>query len=273
MAAAVVLNTVYPSEVLANKLQDNLTTHINHRDLMTIDRDLTENEGMTKRIITYAYGPASGNDSPVEKLLAGNKNAIKGKVTASSTYKTVQRVQQTWAYTDDEFYADNDVVEAGMRLSANEMVNDMVADFYTAAATASLTAEFPEDGFTYDAVVDAIAEMNLEDESGLFLVINPGIKAEIRKDADFKAKELGKVIRDGMIGSLAGVPVIVSKAVPEDTAYLMTKEAITCFLKKDVSVEQDRDIEAKINTIVEAAWYIVALTDATKIVKMERASE
>ena len=157
-----------------------------------------------------------------------------------------------------------------MRLSANEMVNDMVADFYAAAADATLTSEFDAAGFTYDNVVDAIAEMNLEDESGLFLIINPGIKAEIRKDADFKAKELGKVIRDGMIGSLAGVPVIVSKAVPEDTAYLMTKEAITCYLKKDVSVEQDRDIEAKINTIVEAAWYIVALTDATKIVKMER---
>lgn len=262
---AIVYNTVYPREVMENTFADNLDTAINHRNLMTMDYDLTQREGETKRIILYTY------TGTVEKLLAGNANTDIGEVVATSTYHTVERAQQTWRYTDDEFYSDPTIVDAGLKLSANEMVNALVDDFYTAAADATLEAEFDYAGFTYDNVVDAISLMNLEDESGLFLLINPALKAEIRKDADFKAKELGKVIADGAIGTLCGVPVIVSKAVPDDTAYLLTKEAITCFIKKDVGVEHDRDIETTINTIVENAWYVVALTDATKIVKMERA--
>lgn len=255
-------NTVYPREVLENKLNDNLTTSINHRNLMTMDRNLTEEEGATKRIIKYSY------TGTVEKLAEGAANTAVGQVVTSATPYTVQRVQQTWKYTDDEFISDPNIVDAGMKLSANAMVNDMVADFYTEAAKATLSQTIPAGGLDYDTVVDAIAKMNLEDESGLFMLINPAEKAQIRKDADFKAKELGKVIRDGMIGSISGIPVIVSKAVAAGTAYVMTPEAITCFLKEDVSVEQDRDIETKTNKIVEAGWYIVALTDATKIVKL-----
>ena len=112
--------------------------------------------------------------------------------------------------------------------------------------------------------------MNIEDESGLFLIVGNDLKAAIRKDADFKSKELGKVIADGAIGTLCGVPVIHSKAVPADTAYLATKEAVTLFTKKESEVEQDRDKEARKNTVIMRKVNIVALTDATKVVKITK---
>lgn len=115
--------------------------------------------------------------------------------------------------------------------------------------------------------------MNLEDESGLMLLIGPDLKAQIRKDPDFKAKELGKVIADGAIGTLSGVPVIVSKRVPEATAYLFTKEAITYFTKKQSEIEQERDADTRTNSIYMRRVGIVALTDATKIVKITEAAE
>ena len=49
----------------------------------------------------------------------------------------------------------------------------------------------------------------------------------------------------------------------------MTKEAIKLFMKNDIEVEQDRDIEAKKNTVALTTYYIVALVDNTKICKIQ----
>jgi hypothetical protein len=51
----------------------------------------------------------------------------------------------------------------------------------------------------------------------------------------------------------------------------MTKEAIKLFIKKDVEVEQDRDIETKMNTVALTSYYVCALADDTKICKIVKA--
>ena len=113
--------------------------------------------------------------------------------------------------------------------------------------------------------------MNLEDESGLFLLIDPATKAEIRKDPDFKGARLGEILFNGQIGTIAGIPVVVSKKAT--TPILATKEAITLFIKKENEIEQDRDVEARINTVVARTVYVCAVTDATKIVKLTKLSQ
>ena len=112
--------------------------------------------------------------------------------------------------------------------------------------------------------------MNLEDETGLFVLINPKQKAEIRKDADFKASRMGEIIQSGQIGDISGIPVAVSKKVPADTVFVATKEAVTCFVKKEVEVEQDRIKNKRINSIIPRKVCLVALTDATKAVKITK---
>ena len=115
--------------------------------------------------------------------------------------------------------------------------------------------------------------MNVEDESQLFLLISPAWKAAIRKDADYKSAQMGEVVYNGMIGTIAGIPVIVSKALTgKNKAYLMTKEAITCFMKKDVEVEQDRNPNTRVNDVYFRTAYVVAITDATKARRIEEAS-
>lgn len=257
-------NTVYSNFVLESQLKDNLTTAINHRALMKIDNSLAEHAGMIKKINTYVY------TGKVEKLQAGAKNTVRGALTYTSSQYEVKRAQQVWDYNDDELMTDPTIVDHGMKAGANLLVNDIVADFYAEAAKATLSQEFPAAGFNYDSVVDAIAKMNLESEEGLYVLINPSLKAEIRKDEDFKAKQLGQILVDGAIGTISGIPVVVSKAVPADTAYVAHTDAITLFMKKEPEVEQERDGEAGINTIIMRQVELVALTDATKIVKMSR---
>ena len=110
--------------------------------------------------------------------------------------------------------------------------------------------------------------MGLEDEAGLFLLISPADKAAIRKALKDELKYSEGFVRTGYIGSVCGVPVIVSKAVEAGKAYLATKEAVTVFIKKDSETEYERDADIRKNSYWVRKVGVVALTDATKLVKI-----
>lgn len=273
-------NTVFANAILEAKASDLLTTSVNARSLMTIDSGLAENAGMKKTINTYTYTGVA------ETLAAGagNTAATRGSVAYVGKDYTIGTVQQAFDYTDEDAMKDPQIVDVMMKGATQVMVNKLTADFYAALATEDedekiliKTSEFAAEGaIGYDAVVDAIAVMNVEDESQLILLISPAWKADIRKDEDYKAAQMGEVIYNGMVGTLAGIPVIVTKALTTTTnpyAVLCTKDAVTCFIKKDVEVEQDRVADTRTNSVYLRMAYIVALTDATKACKISEAAE
>lgn len=254
-------NTIYNNVVLEGIATDLLTTAVNHRSLMTIDTTLAENAGMKKTINTYTY---SGTAEQVGER-AGNSST--GKLSYVGNEYTVAMLQQKADYTDEDAMKDEGVVDMVMKGASQVMANKLTADFYAALANddkiGTTTGEM-----SYDTIVDAIGDMNVEDESELFLLINPAQKAAVRQDADYKTAQLGEVVYNGMVGTIAGIPVIVSKAVPANTAYLLTKAAITCFMKKDVEVEQQRDADKRINEVYLRSAYVIAVVDATKARKI-----
>lgn len=254
-------NTVYANKVIEAKVNDLLSTAVNTRTLMTTDNSLAETAGMTKTINVYTY---TGN---AEKLAAGQGNTKRGSIAYEGHDYTVERVQESFEYTDDDFHKDNTIVDNLLKGANQTMVNAMTADFLAECAKATLEAPFT--AFGYDAIVDGIGELNLEDESKVFVVIPNEWKADLRKDEDYKAARMGEVVYTGQVGTVCGIPVIASKALT-DEAYVMTNEAVKLFIKKDVEVEQDRDIDKKINTVVLSTYYICALADATKICKLKQ---
>ena len=259
-------NTVFNNKVIEAKAKDLLTTAINTRNLMTIDNSLTQSEGMTKTINVYTYTGA------VEKLADGAKNTTRGSIAYVGTDYVVQRAQQVFDYLDSDFMNDNNVVDMSLKGANQLMVNQMTADFITEIKKATLGVEFAKGSkISYDIIVDAISELNLEDEGKVFIVIPNAWKAALRKDNDYKSARMGEVIYNGQIATICGIPVIASKALT-DAAYVMTKEAVKLFMKKDVEVEQDRDIETKKNTVALTTYYICALVDNTKICKISEAA-
>lgn len=254
-------NTVFPNVVIEAKAKDLLTTSVNTRSLMTIDSSLAENPGMTKTINVYTY------TGEAEEVGIGEGNSTRGSVAYAGTDYTVKMVQQAFDYQDEDFMKDNLVVDMGVKGATQLMTNKMTADFMAECAKATLSHTAAE--LSYDAIVDAIAKLNVEDESGLFVIINPEKKAEIRKDADYVSARMGEVVYNGQVGTIAGLPVIVSKAATD--SYIMSKEAVKLLLKKDVEVEQERDADTRTNSIYLRTAYICALVDATKIVKIVEA--
>ena len=253
-------NVILDRKVVEDRIKDILETSLDTVQLMTVDNDLVQGAGMVKHINTYTY------EGAVEAVAEGQANTERGKVVVAEKEYRVQVKQQVFDYTDEQFMKDPKITEVGAKGMAIEMKNDLNNDFFTEIA--KTTTLHSADKFSYDVVVDAIEKMNLEDEAGLFLLIGNDLKADIRKDADFKASRMGEMLYTGQIGAIAGVPVIVSKKVPVGVAYLATKEAVTLFNKKGVELEADRKKEERINTEITRKVCLVALTDATKAVKI-----
>ena len=250
-------NTVFNNKVIEAKAKDLLTTAVNTRNLMTVDNTLAQEPGMIKTINVYTY------TGKAEELGVGEGNTTRGSIAYAGTDYTVKMVQQAFDYADEDFMKDNNIVDMGVKGATQLMTNKMTADFITECEKATLSHT---GAISYDTIVDVITKLNIEDESGLFVIINPAQKAELRKDPDYVAARMGEVVYNGQVGTVAGIPVIVSKAATH--AYVMDKEAIKLFLKKDVEVEQDRNADTRTNSIYLRAAYIVALVDATKICKI-----
>ena len=261
-------NTVFNNKVIEAKAKDLLTTSLNTRSLMTVDNSLTAEAGMTKTINVYTY---SGE---AEELAAGAGNTAskRGSITYAGTDYTVKMVQQAFDYLDEDFMKDNTIVDNMLKGANQVMVNKMTADFITECGKATLTQTFTKGAaISYDVIVDAISKLNLEDESGVYIVIPNAWKAALRKDADYKAARMGEVVYNGQVGTIAGIPVIATKALTT-AAYVMTNEAVKLFMKKDVEVEQDRDADKRKNSVYLRAAYICALVDSTKICKVNEAA-
>lgn len=255
-------NTVFNNKVIEAKANDLLATKVNTRSLMTVDNTLTAEAGMTKTINVYTY------DGSAEEVAAGAGNTIRGGISYEGKDYTVKMIQQAFDYLDEDFMKDNNVVDFGVKGATEVMTNKLTRDFFDECGKATLT--IPLEGtaaFGYNAIVDAISNINVEDESKLFIVIPNNMKAQLRKDEDYKTARMGEVIYNGQVGTIAGIPVIATKAI-EDVAFVMTNEAVKLFMKKDVEVEQERDADKRKNSIYLRTAYICALVDATKICKI-----
>lgn len=253
-------NVVFDNKVIEAKAKDLLATSLNVRNVMAVDNSLTQTAGMIKTINVYTYSGTA------EELENGEGNSGTGSISFVPQDYTVKTVQQKLAYTDEEYLKDNTIVDNMLKGANQVMVNKMTADFTAELAKATLT----ESGaFGYSLIVDGISKLNIEDESKLFVVIPYAWKAALRKDEDYKTARMGEVVYNGQVGTIAGIPVIATKALTE-AAYVMTKDAVKLFMKKDVEVEQDREANTRTNNVFLRSFYVVALADATQICKLTK---
>lgn len=264
-------NVVYDNKVIQSTAKDLLTTALNTRSLMTIDNELAENAGMVKTVNVYTY------TGEAEELAngVGSTAGKRGTISYTGTDYRVKLCQQAYDYTDEEAMKDPYIVEGMMKGAVQVMTNKMTSDFVSAITGAGVTTkvEFANGAaLSYDVIVDAISALNLEDESQLFVLIPNSWKAALRKDEDYKSARMGEVIYNGQVGTICGIPVIATKALT-DCAFVMTKEAVKLFMKKDVEVEPDRNPDTRKNSVYLRATYLVALTDATKICKISEAAK
>lgn len=251
---------LYENFVLENKMTDIVNTALDVNALFTTDNSLEGEAGLKKVINKYTY------TGEVEKLAKGAKNTAKGSVNFIPQEYTIERYQQTFEYNDMDVMQDPYMLDVATKGAADVMANHIRAQYF--AELAKISKNHPVEAFTYDAFVDALAEIGREVESDTFIVMGIDGRAAIRKDADYKASRQGEILYTGQFGTISGVPCLFSKLVPNGTAYVTAKDQVKLFVKKSGTVEQDRDIETKDNTVVYDRHGVMALVDETKSIKV-----
>lgn len=251
---------LYENFVLENKMTDLVNTALDVNALYTVDNSLEGAAGLKKIINKYTY------TGEVEKLAKGEKNTVKGAVNFEPVEYAIERYQQTFEYNDMDVMQDPYMLDVATKGAAEVMANHIRSQYFTELA--KISKEHKVAAFNYDAFVDALAEIGREVESDTFIVMGIDGRAAIRKDADYKASRQGEILYSGQFGTISGVPCLFSKMVPAGTAYVTAKDAVKLFVKKSGSVEQDRDIETKDNTVVYDRHGVMALVDETKSIKV-----
>ena len=251
---------LYENFVLENKMTDLVNTKLEVNSLFTVDNSLSTEAGLKKVINKYTYTGA------VEKLAKGAKNTTKGAVTYVSKEYDIERYQQTFDYNDMDIMQDPYILDVATNGAATLMTNHIKEQYF--AELAKITNEFKYDAFGYDAIVDALATLNREVESDMFVVMGNDLRAVVRKDADYKASRQGEILYTGQFGDINGLPCLFSKLVPAGVAYITSKDQVKFIVKADGSVEQDRDVETKDNTVVYDRYGVMALVDETKSIKL-----
>lgn len=254
---------LYENFVLENKMTELVNTNLDVNALFTTDTSLAEAAGLKKVVNKYTY------NGTVEKLAKGAKNTVRGEVTLEPVEYTVERYQQTFGYNDMDIMQDPYVLDVLTTGAADTMANHVRTQYFDELAKISNTANYST--LNYDAIVDALQTIGREVEADQFIIMGLDGKAAIRKDEDFKASRQGEILYTGQFGTIAGVPCLFSKLVPADTVYVTTKDQVKFFVKKSGTVEQDRDIETKDNTVVYERHGLMALVDDTKSVKLVKA--
>ena len=258
------MNTIYENEIIENKMTDLLNTKLDARALMTLDTSLVENAGLRKVINRYTY------QGSVENLNKGEKNTVKGSVSFVPEYYDVKRYQQTFEYNDMDAMADPYIVDVAMQGAVAEIANEINKEYISEILKVNTKFVY-DDVITYNDFVDALAKIDCEVESNLFIVMGADIRKDIRKDPDFVSAKQGEIIYSGQFGTICGIPVLFSKLLPKDRVVITSKDAVRFFVKKNASVEQARDIETKDNTVVYERHGLIALVDDTKSVLIGKA--
>ena len=266
------MHKIYDNFFLSNEIEDQLNTMIDLQQYFVVDTTLTEGPGMVKKINRY-----SATDS-TEELGLGEGNTTSIEVTFNTFEYRVKLAQNQFDYYDEQAMTDPMLVPTGIRRMSSGLFNYIDADFMRELKKASRSIELTT--WSIDAFADAVGMLdvkgtdNAPENMKAFAFLNPKDVAKIRKLAKDTLQYNESYARTGYVGELYGVSLISKRNQAEGETEVALMQAVTCFLKTGVEVEQDRNAnpEDKGNTRHNFMWsrkyYLVALTDDTKVVKI-----
>ena len=264
-------HVIYDNFVLENEIEDQYNSHLDLVRFCTVDNSLVGVAGDTKKI--HVYRATNGT----EKLEMGQGNTEKIQVSYESEQYKIQLAQNRFPYYDEEVMKDPMVVQVGLKHMATDMFNTVNDDIFEEFNKTELIvyAGTGANAIGFDSFVDAVALLDAEnfEELEVFAFVNSKEMAKLRKTLKDDLKYVESFARTGYVGTVAGVNIYTKKDAEDGTVIVGTREAVTLFNKKGTEVEQERDANTRLNEIYSRKYYLAALTDETKAVKIVREAE
>lgn len=255
-------NTVYDNFFLSNEIEDQFQSHLDLQQFCTIDNTLTGVVGMLRKV--HKYKATDGT----EKLTMGKGNTKTIEAGYTEKEYRIQMAQNRFAYYDEEAMTDPMVITTGTRHAGTDMFNTVNADIFGAFNEATMTVVATALGF--DAFVDGSAMLNLEnlENVSIFGFVHPSDVAKLRKAMKEDLKYVEAFAKQGYVGTVGGINIYTKKNAEPGKVVIGTKEAVTLFNKKGTEVEQEREGNIRKNTVYSRKYYLAAMTNEAKAVKI-----
>ena len=255
-------NTAYENFFLGSIVEDQFNSHLDLARFVTVDNSLQGTPGMKK--IINVYSATNGT----EKLAQGQGNSK--SITAGFIPKEYEILlaQNRFDWYDEEAMKDPVLVPVGMKHAGTDLFNTMNADIFAEykKGTQTVAASAPD----FAAFVDAVAKLNMENEEGkeIFAFVNPKVKAAVRKALKDELKYVEAFARAGYIGSVCGVNIYDKQDAEDGEIIVATKEAVRLLVKIGTEMEQERDGNTRQNSAFSRKYYVAALDNDTKVVRI-----
>lgn len=272
--AVTLLEQLINPQVMADMISAELEKKLRATMFYKVDRTLTGRAGNTITVPTWKYiGPAAD--------LPENQQGDVTKMETKDVEYTVKKAVKNITLTDEAVLSGfgDPVGEATrqLRMSIQDKVDDDGIELLESITDTTGHVHTATSKLDYMAVVEALDLFPNMEEQGenLTLLVNQSTVKNIRLDPKFYERQttLGDtVFGTGVIGQIAGCRVVISNKVPATRSYILTPEALTAFLKRDVTIESARGEDGilhKRTLIGSDCHYVVAIEDYDKIVVIE----
>ena len=282
MATTKIADLINP-QVMADMISAKITKKIVVAPFAKIDTTLVGVPGNTITVPKYGYiGDA---EDVAEGVAAGTV-----KLSTSSTTVTVKKAMKAVELTDEAILSGygNPVGETNNQL-AKAVAAKVDNDAMDALQEATLVYDGSAGNISYNGIVEAIDLFDEEVNSEKVMFVNPKQVTTLRKDSNFISadKYTGQVILTGEIGMIANCRIVPSKKVPvvevgstskvncyacpivklnNDAETEDDAAALTIYLKRDTTVETERNTLARLTDVSVDKHYAAALTNESKVV-------
>ena len=252
---------IYENFYLSNEVEDQYNSHLDLQQFCNVDNSLVGEAGMIRKINVYQ----ATDGTEVLEMGEGNSKSI--EVSYAEKQYEILLAQNRFDYFDEQAMTDPMLVPVGTRHMGTDMFNHVNADIFAEFKKATLAV--PASAFNFDAFVDAMAKLNVENEPDTFAFVHPEDMAKVRKALKDDLKYVSEFSKNGYVGTVGcGTRLYLKKDAPPGEIIMATRDAVTLFNKKGVEIEQERDANVRKNSIWSRKYYLAALTDATKAVKI-----
>lgn len=257
-------NLINP-EVMAPVLRKKIVDAIKFAPLAQMGHDLQGTPGNTLSIPTFKYiGHAEDLGEGVTGTVA--------KLEATSSQVTVKKAVKNVEITDEALlsgYGDPmGEIENQLAVSMGQKVDEDVIEALKGLGK-ERTAEVA--ALNLDGIADALVLFGEDLDEEMFIFVSPRQYAELRKDKDFVHIQNGIVKVTGHVGQIFGVNVVVSNKV-KDENFIVKGGAIGIELKREVTIETDRNVLNKTNVVSIDRHYIAYLRDESRAIKVKVAT-
>jgi N4-gp56 family major capsid protein len=244
-------------QVLADMISAELPNAITFSPLAVVGTNLQGRAGNTITLPKFAYigdatEVAEGADIPISKM-----ETSETEVTIKKAGKGVELTDEAVlnSYGDTVGEAKSQIVMA----LGNKVDNDLLAALKT--STVTVTAPMSVAG-----MLTAKAKFGEKVNQLAVLVINSTNYAKIATEV-VSLENTDRVLISGVVGKIGNMQVAISDKLTASEFYIVAEGALGLERKRDVLVETDRDIIAKLTVITGDVHYAAYLRDESKAIK------